>query len=222
MESCYDSSTEWCSYHTISQHKLTCAHLQLLKLGAVQGLPDLSDLYVIWDMDMIPTRHIPLMYLPSPVGDTGGASSVRGEAQLPLDPSIKSLRSRPVRTVVNIGGFWNRGYGESYEELFQRKCGPLPRLLAALPAEKSQTLKPTGLRMAQGGEATRGAISHTLCKHCRAPLVHTMRLKPPLGHECGGMRSAVDSNRSDAFLAGRVSQRTGRRLCRTGSWFKRR
>lgn len=97
--------------------------MQLLKLAALQALPELSEVYVIWDMDMVPTRHIPLVYQPSPASTTMDAN-LYPDAQLPPDASIMTVRGHPVRTVVNIGGMWNRGYGESYEKLLKRKCGP--------------------------------------------------------------------------------------------------
>jgi hypothetical protein len=97
---------------------------QLLKLAAVQALPELSELYVIWDMDMIPTRHIPLLYLPS-AQESAPPASGDNSMQLPTDTGSLTLHGKPLRTVVNIGGFWNRGYGESYESLLQRKCGRL-------------------------------------------------------------------------------------------------
>lgn len=101
--------------------------MQLLKLASVQALPDLSDLYVIWDMDMIPTQHIPLLYLPS-AGDHKEADSDGFAHSLP-DGEVLSFHGQPLRTVVNIGGFWNTGYGESYENLFHKKCALDPSSL---------------------------------------------------------------------------------------------
>jgi hypothetical protein len=99
--------------------------LQLLKLAAVQAIPDLSDLFVIWDMDMIPARHIPLVYLPSSHISLAGT----GESpQVPADLKIMSASGQPVRTVVNIGGAWSPGYGQSYEKLFQKPCDTPPPL----------------------------------------------------------------------------------------------
>lgn len=94
--------------------------VQLLKLAVLQALPELSELYVIWDMDMIPARHIPLVYLPSSEISSIGASDA---LQLPMSTSVMSMHSQPVRTVVNIGGAWSPGYGQSYEKLLHKKCG---------------------------------------------------------------------------------------------------
>lgn len=35
--------------------------LQFLKLGAAGALPGLSDYFLIWDMDMVPLRPLPLL-----------------------------------------------------------------------------------------------------------------------------------------------------------------
>lgn len=84
--------------------------MQMLKLGAAQSLKGLSDLFVIWDFDMIPLRPIPMLY-PSP-------------AAVPAKPggSEAALDSSPV--VVNIGGALADGYDIAYEQLFGRPCAP--------------------------------------------------------------------------------------------------
>jgi hypothetical protein len=78
--------------------------LQLLKLGVAQGLPQLTDYYVIWDFDMLPTRRIPLFY--QPVHANG--VNVQAEQQ--------------PRMVVNIGGARSYGYEAAYKTLFGQKC----------------------------------------------------------------------------------------------------
>jgi hypothetical protein len=86
--------------------------VQVLKLGLIQGVPGLSEYFVIWDFDMLPARSIPLFYTDSP----------------PLPNSAdRTLRWDRLRTVVNIGGTRARGYGESFAALFGRPCAPLPK-----------------------------------------------------------------------------------------------
>lgn len=94
--------------------------VQLLKLAVFQAIPDLSDPYVVWDMDMIPARQIPLVYLPSPHISFIGASD---SLQLPQGSSVMSVHGQPVRTVVNVGGAWSEGYGLSYEKLLHTQYG---------------------------------------------------------------------------------------------------
>lgn len=89
--------------------------LQLLKLGVVEGLPDLSEYYVIWDMDMIATRRLPIFFH-SPQGDGGR------RAQLGFPTSSEAELAYPVRTRVNIGGAWPVGYRLSYQNLFGEEC----------------------------------------------------------------------------------------------------
>jgi len=62
--------------------------VQLIKLGSVRHFPDLSEYYVIWDLDMIALR--------------------------PLHPLTDE---NPPRIVLNIGGRVNRGYEEAYKRL---------------------------------------------------------------------------------------------------------
>lgn len=85
--------------------------MQLLKLGLIQGLPGLSEYFVIWDFDMLPARRIPLFYTDSPLLHKSAESKLRWDR---------------LRTVVNIGGTRARGYGESFAALFGRPCAPLP------------------------------------------------------------------------------------------------
>lgn len=106
--------------------------MQLLKLAVSQAIPDLSGVYVIWDMDMIPTRHIPLVYLPGPDISSQGAGH---SWQLPVDVNVMSVHGQPARTVVNIGGAWSPGYGESYEKLFQKRCSTSSCAVPVVPAQ---------------------------------------------------------------------------------------
>lgn len=73
--------------------------MQLLKLGALQGLPQLSEYYVIWDFDMLPARPMPLLW-----GPPAWAGDLSKYPRL--------------RAVVNIGGAHAEGYAESYRRLF--------------------------------------------------------------------------------------------------------
>ena len=107
--------------------------MQLLKLAVSQAIPDLSGVYVIWDMDMIPTRHIPLVYLPGPDISSQGAGH---SWQLPVDVNVMSVHGQPARTVVNIGGAWSPGYGESYEKLFQKRCGTSSCAVPVVPVQR--------------------------------------------------------------------------------------
>lgn len=77
--------------------------MQLLKLGALQGLPQLSEYYVIWDFDMLPVRPVPLLY--GPPGWAGDLS-----------------KYSVLRAVVNIGGARAEGYAEAYRRLFDAEC----------------------------------------------------------------------------------------------------
>lgn len=87
--------------------------MQLLKLGAVEGISDLSDYYVIWDMDMIATHHLPIHH----------TDILEGGRALHLGfPSSLSGASEPVRTHVNVGGAWPVGYGLGYRNLFGEQC----------------------------------------------------------------------------------------------------
>jgi hypothetical protein len=113
--------------------------VQLLKLAAVHSIPRLSEVYVIWDMDMIPTQRIPVLYLPSSQANNKIESNLHS-MELQREVSIMTSTGQPVRTVVNIGGFWNRGYGESYENLLKKKCvsSPSPTSALFLPVARSR------------------------------------------------------------------------------------
>lgn len=88
--------------------------VQLLKLGVVEGLPELSEFYVIWDMDMIATRRLPILFGPKMTVDSGRVSLGFPAAGPP-----------PARTRVNIGGAWPVGYKLAYLSLFGEECGSL-------------------------------------------------------------------------------------------------
>eukprot|EP00892_Ulva_mutabilis_P008999 jgi/Ulvmu1/6471/UM003_0102.1 len=85
---------------------------QLLKLGVVEGLPQLSDFYVIWDMDMIPTRRLPIFF-----SSTTASFGPQQDYDAEDDAGLPS----GVRTRVNIGGAWPQGYRLSYKQLFDRE-----------------------------------------------------------------------------------------------------
>lgn len=89
--------------------------LQLLKLGVVEGLPDISEYYVIWDMDMIATRPLPIFFR----ADEGDRDA---RAQLGFPTSSQAELMHPLRTRVNIGGAWPVGYRLSYQHLFGEEC----------------------------------------------------------------------------------------------------
>jgi hypothetical protein len=85
--------------------------LQLLKLGVLNGLPQLSEYYVIWDFDMAPVRQIPILY-----GPEGWQKKL--EQHAPSDQMLAQLRM-----AVNIGGACNKGYDAAYRTLFGREYG---------------------------------------------------------------------------------------------------
>jgi hypothetical protein len=60
-----------------SCHNCCVAHLQFLKLGAAGALPGLSAYFLIWDMDMVPLRPLPLL---TPPLDAAAAASMGGSA----------------------------------------------------------------------------------------------------------------------------------------------
>jgi len=68
---------------------------QLLKLGAAEAIPGLSEYFVVWDLDMLLLRPMKLFQ---------------------PDPLDGHLRLR-----VNIGGAHSRGYDSSYSNLFGRR-----------------------------------------------------------------------------------------------------
>jgi hypothetical protein len=91
---------------------------QILKLGAVTALPALSDYYVIWDMDMIPTRHIPVLYTPY----KGRLRNISRPTSLQSEPWVAPAHTvDALQTLVNIGGAWSPGYGRSYRNLMKRE-----------------------------------------------------------------------------------------------------
>jgi hypothetical protein len=53
------------------------ARLQFLKLGAAGALPGLSEYFLIWDMDMVPLRPLPLL---TPLPDAADVALTGGSA----------------------------------------------------------------------------------------------------------------------------------------------
>jgi hypothetical protein len=84
--------------------------VQLLKLGVLYGLPQLSEYYVIWDFDMAPVRHIPILY-----GPEGWQKLGQGA---PSEGTLATLRM-----AVNIGGARSEGYDAAYNTLFGKEYG---------------------------------------------------------------------------------------------------
>ena len=81
---------------------------QLLKLGVSRHLDQLSSLFLLWDMDMIPVRPLTLF-------------QKRGRAeQLPHKAVDADLHSslHTQRALLQIGGIRSSSYELSYERLF--------------------------------------------------------------------------------------------------------
>jgi len=51
----------------------SAAATQFLKLGAAGALPGLSEHFLIWDLDMVPLRPLPLLSQVHPSDATGGS-----------------------------------------------------------------------------------------------------------------------------------------------------
>ncbi|KAG2435220.1 hypothetical protein HXX76_007302 [Chlamydomonas incerta] len=71
---------------------------QFLKLGSALALPQLSQHYVVWDLDMILLRPVQLLFPPGPSDPAGS----------------------PTRTLVNIGGSVSPGYMAAFRRLMRR------------------------------------------------------------------------------------------------------
>ncbi|KAG2446688.1 hypothetical protein HYH02_008254 [Chlamydomonas schloesseri] len=71
---------------------------QFLKLGSALALPQLSQHYVVWDLDMILLRPVQVLFPPGPSDPAGS----------------------PTRTLVNIGGSVSPGYMATFRQLMRR------------------------------------------------------------------------------------------------------
>eukprot|EP00198_Chlamydomonas_reinhardtii_P012401 XP_001701738.1 predicted protein [Chlamydomonas reinhardtii] len=71
---------------------------QFLKLGSALALPQLSQHYVVWDLDMVLLRPVQLLFPPGPSDPAGS----------------------PTRALVNIGGSVSPGYMAAFRRLMRR------------------------------------------------------------------------------------------------------
>jgi hypothetical protein len=90
-------------------HTTSLSCIQLLKLGVLYGLPQLSQYYIIWDFDMAPVRPIPLFY---------GPTTWQHQPEMDSSSALP-----PLQMAVNIGGARARGYEAAYYTLFGREYG---------------------------------------------------------------------------------------------------
>jgi hypothetical protein len=81
--------------------------VQTLKLGVLQGISPLSDVYVLWDFDMLPLRPMRLFGTPRSTSQIGTCAT----AELP--------------TVVHIGGKTPYGYKASYRSMLGKEYASL-------------------------------------------------------------------------------------------------
>lgn len=157
--------------------------VQLLKLGAVQGIPGLSDYFVIWDFDMLPMRRIPLFYT----------------SRSNLRPGAHEGASM-LRTVVNIGGARAMGYEEAYHTLLGRECAPIkhpptgrrllvpfllpllgPAVASALPFILAQALSCVLAPCACCEHGWR-VVAHSSTRRSAAAGLSTLQTAPPSWH----------------------------------------
>lgn len=93
--------------HEFQGRKLAGWYLQqFLKLGAADYIEDLTQYYLVWDLDMLLLRDLDIFYYP--------------------DRQREQFSDSSVRTVVNIGGARNSGYEYTYHELTGRDLESAP------------------------------------------------------------------------------------------------
>ncbi|KAG2489521.1 hypothetical protein HYH03_011972 [Edaphochlamys debaryana] len=96
---------------------------QFLKLATAQALPELSQYYLVWDLDMLLLSPIQLLWhVPDPAPATAGASATGASHSAGASGGVEGLPSGGyIQTLVNIGGSVSRGYITAFRRLMHRQ-----------------------------------------------------------------------------------------------------